>query len=114
MRFRDGGRREWQWPDGSFQEIPPPVGPDAGHVGYSIDRPIIIDDPVRRVRAGDRVTVTVLGERVPATVTEGYTALGNVEVDLDMPITVGEVAIRRVTRGPADVRALRPDPGWRR
>lgn len=39
------------------------------------------------MNVGDRVTVTVHGERVGATVIEPVTALGNVQVRLDAPIT---------------------------
>lgn len=40
----------------------------------------------RAVIAGQRVLVTVLGERVPAVVEEGASALGNVRVRLETPI----------------------------
>lgn len=65
------------------------------------------------IRSGDRVTVTVRGHRAPATVTSPYTALGNVEVELDEPIDdlgAGTLPVRRVVRSPADLEVLRPDP----
>jgi hypothetical protein len=64
------------------------------------------------VNRGDRVTVTVHGERVAATVIESVTALGNVQVRLDVPI-VDPTGLRwtDVVRARDDVQPIvRPDP----
>lgn len=60
------------------------------------------------MRRGDRVTVTVFGERVPATVVQTVTSLGNVKVKLDRPIVefVDGPDVREVVRERADVQPL--------
>lgn len=60
------------------------------------------------MRRGDRVTVTVFGERVPATVVQTVTSLGNVKVKLDRPIVefVDGPDVRQVVRERADVQPL--------
>ena len=60
---------------------------------------------------GDRVTVVVLGERVPATVKEPVSALGNVFVRLDTPIIDDDSGARiwNVYRDPSSVTPLLVD-----
>lgn len=55
------------------------------------------------MKSGDRVTVTVRGERVPATVVTPYTALGHVQVVLDVPEDVAGIIAWNVVRARADV-----------
>lgn len=58
------------------------------------------------MRPGDRVTVTVKGNRVGATVTNPWTELGNVQVELDKAVVMDDgLSVTQVVRDPADVRA---------
>ena len=58
------------------------------------------------MKRGDRVLVTVRGERVPATVIDPVTALGNVQVRLDKPVRTAGSAWWEVVRNPDDVEAI--------
>lgn len=64
------------------------------------------------IRKGDRVLVTVDGERVPATVEEAVTPIGNVFVKLDAPIIDRDltlIPIWHVYRVPSDLSPLLVD-----
>lgn len=58
------------------------------------------------MRTGDRVTVTVLGERVAATVEGGYATAGIIRVWLDYPVDVDGVPVYALYRDRSDVEPL--------
>ena len=58
------------------------------------------------MNAGDRVLVTVLGDRVEAYVREPWTALGNVLVELRVSVEIDGKRITTVVRSREDVEAI--------